>query len=315
MTLPFNVLLSSRWQRTLALAAAFSLFATLAFSSRGAAQVATPPAPVPAGRQVILITGSTDGLGRELARQLGSTGAHIIIHGRNKARGDSVVDEITREGKGSARFYAADFASLKQVRALGQAIIRDYQRLDILINNAGIGSVVPEVRTLSEDGVELRFAVNYLSGYLLTRMLLPLVEKSAPSRIINVASGSQTPLQFDDINLANNYSGTRAYGQSKLAQIMFTFDLAEELKEKRVIVQTLHPSTYMNTSMIVSTGRIPRSTVQEGAAAVMQLVTRSDLASGQYFNVMNPARANAQAYDLEARAKLRALSAQLTGGR
>jgi NAD(P)-dependent dehydrogenase (short-subunit alcohol dehydrogenase family) len=315
MTLSFNGFVSLRWPRKLALAAAFSLFATFAFTSLGAAQVAASPAPVPAGRQVILITGSTDGLGRELARQLGSTGAHIIIHGRNKARGDSVVDEITREGKGSARFYAADFASLKQVRALGQAIIRDYQRLDILINNAGIGSVVPEVRTLSEDGVELRFAVNYLSGYLLTRMLLPLVEKSAPSRIINVASGSQTPLQFDDINLANNYSGTRAYGQSKLAQIMFTFDLAEELKEKRVIVQTLHPSTYMNTSMIVSTGRIPRSTVQEGAAAVMQLVTRSDLASGQYFNVMNPARANAQAYDLEARAKLRALSAQLTGGR
>jgi NAD(P)-dependent dehydrogenase (short-subunit alcohol dehydrogenase family) len=263
-------------------------------------------------RQVILITGSTDGLGREVARRLAADGAHIIVHGRNRERGLALVQEIEQEGKGSAAFYAADFASLDQVRQFGEAILNDYPRLDILINNAGIWASGNDQRQLSADGHELQFAVNYLSGYLLTRMLLPLLQKSAPSRIINVASGAQTPIDFDDVMLEHGYSGSRGYAQSKLAQVMFTFDLARELDGSGVAVFALHPSTLMDTQMVRDAGVQPRSTIDQGARAVLQLATDPDVRSGQYFNVMQPARANAQAYDTDALQRLRRLSDQLT---
>src|SRR5690349_13155433 len=172
-------------------------------SVTAAASVSAQPVQVPAGRQVILVTGSTDGLGREVARRLAASGAHVIIHGRNRERGAAVVEEIQREGKRSAAFYAADLSSLAEVRELGAAILRDYQRLDVLVNNAGIW-VTQGQRQLSSDGHEMHFAVNYLAGYLLTRTLLPLLEKSAPSRIVNVASVAQTPIDFSDVMLERN---------------------------------------------------------------------------------------------------------------
>jgi NAD(P)-dependent dehydrogenase (short-subunit alcohol dehydrogenase family) len=264
------------------------------------------------GRPIILITGSTDGLGREVARRLAATGAHIIVHGRNRGRGLALVEEIERKGKGSAAFYAADLASLEQVRKLAEAILRDYDRLDVLVNNAGI-FLPGGGRQLSADGHELHFAVNYLSGFLLTRLLLPRIVSSAPARIVNVASAAQTPIEFDDVMLGRGYSTWRAYGQSKLAQVMFTFDLARELEGTRVIVNAVHPASMMNTAMVLNAGGQPRSTVAEGAEAVLQLVTAPDLRSGQYFDRMWPSRANGQAYDDEAREKLRKLSHQLTG--
>ena len=265
------------------------------------------------GRQIVLVTGSTDGLGREVAMRAAATGAHVIIHGRNVERGKAVVDAITKEGKGSARFYAADLASLSAVRELAQAILRDYDRLHVLVNNAGLGSASPNGREVSADGHELRFAVNYLSGYLLTRMLLPRLIASAPSRIVNVSSLAQQPIDFNNVMLDSGYTGGRAYAQSKLAQIFMTFDLAEELKGKNVSVYALHPATYMATEMVRRAGVTPRATVAEGADAVMQLLTAPGLESGQYFNGKNPARANAQAYDLAAREKLRTLARKLTG--
>jgi NAD(P)-dependent dehydrogenase (short-subunit alcohol dehydrogenase family) len=266
----------------------------------------------PQGRPVILITGSTDGLGRELARRLGATGAHVIVHGRNRERGAAVVQEIEREGKGSAAFYAADLSSLAQVRELAASIMRDYGRLDVLVNNAGIW-VTQGQRQVSADGHEMHFAVNYLSGYLLTRTLLPLLVKSAPSRIVNVASVAQSPIDFADVMLERSYSGGRAYGQSKLAQIMFTMDLARELAGKGVTVVALHPATLMNTSMVEAAGVQPRSTVAEGADAAMQAITMPGIESGAYFNGKQSTRANAQAYDESARQQLRALSRKLTG--
>jgi len=265
-------------------------------------------------RKVILITGSTDGLGREVAQRLGETGAHIIVHGRNRERGQAVVDEIVKGGKGTAALYVADFASLAAVREFATAITRDYPRVDVLINNAGIWSTAP-AREVSADGHELHFAVNYLAGYLLTRSLLPLLEKSSAARIINVASAAQTPIDFDDVMLTRGYSGSRGYGQSKLAQIIFTVDLAEELAGKRIIVTALHPATLMDTRMVQQAGAAPRTTIAEGADAVMRLVIAPDIASGQYFNGQRLVRANAQAYDSVARGKLRALSASLTANR
>jgi NAD(P)-dependent dehydrogenase (short-subunit alcohol dehydrogenase family) len=269
----------------------------------------------PAAQAVILITGSTDGLGREVARRMSATGAHVIVHGRNRQRGEALVAEIAREGKGSARFYAADFASLSRVRELGQSILRDYERLDALVNNAGIWLAATNDRQLSADGHELHFAVNYLSGFLLTRMLLPLLKKSSQSRIVNVSSLAQSPIDFDNVMLERGYSASRGYGQSKLAQVMFTFDLARELEGSGVRVHALHPATLMNTSMVEEAGVRPRSTVDEGASAVMRLLTATDLESGQYFNGLRPARAHAQAYDEEARTRLRQLSETLTASR
>lgn len=279
------------------------------------AQSGATAAPDTAGREIALVTGSTDGLGREVAYRLAATGAHVIIHGRNRERGEEVVARIEAEGKGSARFYAADFASIEEVRRFGETLLRDYSRLDLLINNAGISLIGERERRLSADGQELHFAVNYLAGYLLTRMLLPRLRSSAPARIVNVSSRAQAPIAFDDITLERRYSHRQAYGQSKLAQIMFAIDLAEELQGAGVTAYSVHPAPAMNTSMILEAGVNPQSTVEEGTAAVMNAVRAEGFESGQFFFEMNAARAHDQAYDASARARLKALSDSLTRSR
>jgi len=163
-----------------------------------------------------LVTGSTDGVGRLVARKLGQAGAHVLVHGRNAERGARVVADIEASG-GAADFLAADFSALAEVRRLVDAAQATVDRLDILINNAGIGTAGP--RQTSAEGFELRFAVNYLAGFLLTLLLLPLIKNSAPARIVNVSSAGQQPIDFGDVMLTRGYSGTRAYCQSKLAQI------------------------------------------------------------------------------------------------
>jgi NAD(P)-dependent dehydrogenase (short-subunit alcohol dehydrogenase family) len=260
--------------------------------------------------KVVLITGSTDGLGREVARRVAARGAHVIVHGRSQERGTGLVEEIGREGRGSARFYAADFASLDRVRAFAEAIRRDYQRLDVVVNNAGVW--LPD-RQVSADGHEMQFAVNYLAGFLLTRTLLPLIVQGAPSRIVNVSSGAQSPIDFSDVMLERPGRASQGYAQSKLAQILFTFDLARELRDKGVTVVALHPATMMDTTMVRSAGAQPQSSVDEGADAVMNLIVSRDLATGQFFDGLRPSRAHRQAYDEDARAKLRELSIKLTG--
>jgi NAD(P)-dependent dehydrogenase (short-subunit alcohol dehydrogenase family) len=259
--------------------------------------------------KTVLITGSTDGLGREVARRVAARGAHVIVHGRNQERGKTVVDEIAKEGHGTAKFYAADLASLAEVRALADALKRDYKRIDVLVNNAG---VLLQGRQVSKDGHELHFAVNYLAGFLLTRSLLPTLTASAPSRIVNVSSIAQSPIDFTDVMLERPGRASQGYGQSKLAQVLFTVDLAAELKGKNVTVTALHPATMMDTSMVKQSGMQARSTVDEGATAVMQQIT-GGVESGQYYNGLQAARPNAQAFDDGARAQLRALSQKLTG--
>ncbi|KPJ84240.1 MAG: hypothetical protein AMS19_01450 [Gemmatimonas sp. SG8_23] len=245
---------------------------------------------------MVLVTGSTSGLGREVALRMGLQGAHVIVHGRNRDRGMEVLAQIN-QGPGSARFYAADFASFEQVRGLAEAILADYDRLDVLVNNAGFGSA-PDERWVSEDGHEFRFQVNYLAPYLLTDLLLPLVRASAPSRIVNVSSLAQSPIDWDDVMIEQDFSGRRAYGQSKLAQISHTFDLHEELAGSGVLVNSLHPATYMPTGMV---------------RAVMHLIESDEIEGGQFFNQMTPQRAHEQAYDMESRRRLRELSRRLTG--
>ncbi len=295
------------------LAAAIAAVALLSVIPNNAtqahAQTIIEPEP---GQRVSLVTGSTSGLGRELALRLGARGDHVIVHGRNEERGAEVVDAVNAAGPGSARFYRADFASFAEVREFAETLMADYDRLDILINNAGFGSS-PDERWVTEDGHEYRFQVNYLSTFLLTHMLMPRLLASTPSRIVNVSSGAQTPIDFDDVMIENNFSGRRAYAQSKLAQIMFTHDLAEDLAGTGIVVGSLHPATYMPTEMVRRLGATPRATIAEGADATMQVVDSDEFESGQYFNGLRPARANAQTYDAEARARLRRLSEELTG--
>jgi NAD(P)-dependent dehydrogenase (short-subunit alcohol dehydrogenase family) len=262
-----------------------------------------------------LITGATDGVGRVVVRALAQQGWRVLVHGRDRGRGEALAREIEQAG-GSATFLAADLASLAEVRRLADAVKQQTGRLDLLINNAGIGSVGSAPgRQTSADGHELRFAVNYLAGFLLTHLLLPLLKASAPARIVNVASAGQQAIDFSDVMLTRGYSGGGAYRQSKLAQILFTVDLAQELEGSGVIANALHPSTYMNTTMVRQSGTTPISTVEDGAAAILQLAVSPALdgKSGLYFNVLREARADSQAYDAEARRRLRVLSLKLVG--
>ncbi|WP_428130921.1 SDR family NAD(P)-dependent oxidoreductase [Bradyrhizobium sp.] len=266
--------------------------------------------------RTVFITGSTDGVGRYVATKLAGQGAKVLLHGRDAARAAAVIEDIGRAGGATPTFYQADLSSLAETRKLAERVLADCDRLDVFVSNAGIGSQNegPQ-RQVSRDGHELRFAVNYLAGYLLARLLLPRLEASAPSRIVNVASLGQHPIDFDDVMITRGYSGSRAYAQSKLSQIMFTVDLAEELKGSGVTVNALHPATYMNTTMVRAGGIAPISTVEQGGAAILHLVSGDDVAgkSGLFFNGMNEMKANPQAYDAAARAKLKALSFQLPG--
>ncbi|HYI31823.1 MAG TPA: SDR family NAD(P)-dependent oxidoreductase [Bradyrhizobium sp.] len=266
--------------------------------------------------KTVLITGSTDGVGRYVAAKLAASGAKVLIHGRDSARAKALIEEIKRAGDGEPVFYQADLSSLAEVRKLAEAVLADHTRLDVFVSNAGIGSRNEgPARQTSRDGHELRFAVNYLSGFMLAHLLLPLLKASAPSRIVNVASLGQSPIDFDDVMITKGYSGSRAYGQSKLSQIMSTIDLAEQLKGSGVTVNSLHPATYMNTTMVRAGGTTPISTVEQGGAAILHLVSGDDVAarSGLFFNGMNETKANSQAYDEAARQRLRALSLELTG--
>jgi NAD(P)-dependent dehydrogenase (short-subunit alcohol dehydrogenase family) len=265
--------------------------------------------------KTILITGSTDGVGRMVAHRLGEAGALVFIHGRDRQRGEETVSAIEAAG-GEARFLQADLSSLDETRSLAAAVSQQTERLDVLINNAGIGSGASGApRRTNAAGCELRFAVNYLAGFLLTSLLLPLLKGSAPARIVNVASAGQQALDFDDLMLTRGYSGARAYTQSKLAQILFTFDLARELEGTGVAALCLHPASYMATTMVREAGVSPWSRVEHGAEAILNLAISPALEgrSGLYFDGLREARANAQAYDLRARERLKAISLELAG--
>jgi NAD(P)-dependent dehydrogenase (short-subunit alcohol dehydrogenase family) len=237
----------------------------------------------------------------------------VLVHGRDPAR----VEEAAREA-GAAGAYVADLASLAEVRRLAEDVARDHAALHVFVSNAGIGSTLPGdgARMESADGYELRFAVNYLAGFLLTRVLEPALVAAGPgARIVNVASAGQWPIDFDDVMLERSYDGTRAYAQSKLAQVMATFDLAERLRDCGVTANALHPSTYMPTKMVLHARGSGVDSVEGGVAATARLAADPELdgVTGRYFNRTAEARADEQAYDADARRRLWELSERLTG--
>ena len=265
--------------------------------------------------KTVLITGATDGLGKAVAHLAARDGAKVVLHGRDRGKGEAAMKEIhAATGNGKLELFLADFADLRQVRAVSKAIIERNPTLDVLVNNAGVGLFGGDSqRQVTVDGEELHFQVNYLAPFLMTHLLLAPLLRAAPARIVNVASLGQAPIDFDDVMLERRYSGMQAYSQSKLAQIMFTIEMAERLREGRVSVTALHPGTFMDTNMVRQSGFAPQSSVADGAAAVFRLVASPEVEgeTGTYYNQLNPGRANAQAYDADARARLWQLSLTL----
>jgi NAD(P)-dependent dehydrogenase (short-subunit alcohol dehydrogenase family) len=267
---------------------------------------------VPLLSPTVLVTGATDGLGRALAARAHGEGWEVLAHGRSEER----LAALARELEG-VRTFRADLASLEEVAGLADAVLGAVDRLDVLVGNAGIGSTVPGdgQRMESADGHELRFAVNYLAEYALARRLLGLLRASAPARIVEVASAGQAPIDFADVMLRRSYDGTRAYAQSKLAQIMLTFDLAQELEGSGVTATALHPGTYMPTKIVTGSGIAPLTPLEHGVDATWRLVADPALegVTGRYFDGTRERRPHGQALDPDERRSLRELSVRLTG--
>ena len=243
----------------------------------------------------ILVTGATDGLGRVVAGDLAARGMDVLVHGRDAERAQAVAAEI-----GAAGVHLADFSSLAQVRALADGL----PHIDVLVNNAGL---ISEHRQITGDGLELTFQVNHLAPFLLTTRLL---ERDAPRRVVHVASAGQERPDFDDLMLEHGYDEWRAYRQSKLAQIMFSFELAQRRPDVESVA--LHPATFMDTKMVRARVGRPASTVREGADATVRLAAEPELeVQGRYFNGLQEARADAMAYDRDARKRLWDVSEQL----
>lgn len=218
--------------------------------------------------QTILVTGSTDGLGRALAGELAARGATVLVHGRSEERGRSVLEET-----GAAALHLADLSSLDEARRLADEVARAHERLDVLVCNAGVGGAAE--RRESADGHELVFAVNHLAHFAIALRLLPLLRRSAPARIVNVASVGQAPIDFDDPMLESGYSRSQAYAQSKLAQIEFTIELAERLGPGAgVTVNALHPATLMDTTMVRQSFGRAMSSIEEGLRPTLRLGAR-----------------------------------------
>ncbi|MGH7622863.1 MAG: SDR family oxidoreductase, partial [Gemmatimonadaceae bacterium] len=193
--------------------------------------------------RVCVVTGATNGIGKETARALARLGATVVLVARSTERAQRTASEI-RDATGNANIHVviADFASLAAVRAAAADITRRFPAIHVLVNNAGRAS---GRRALSADGFEKTFAVNHLAHFLLTRELMPLLRAGAPSRIVNVASAAEAhgPMKFDDLQSERNYRGFTAYGMSKLANVLFTYELAARLEGTRVTANCLHPGT------------------------------------------------------------------------
>ncbi len=262
--------------------------------------------------KTILITGSTDGIGRQAAFVMAAKGNRVIVHGRNPQKCTDTVQWI-REGteNKATEWICADLSSLNEIRGMAEEITQRFKRLDVLINNAG---VFQRTRTLSRDGYELTFAVNHLAHFLLTGLLLNLLLSSSPARIVTVSSMAHaSAIDFDDLQGEVSYSGYQAYAMSKLANILFTFELAERLKGKNIAVNCLHPGV-IDTKLLHAGWGLGGAPVSVGADVLVYLATAPETESvtGKYFSDKQIQEPAAIAYDDGVRKKLWEISERLT---
>lgn len=250
-----------------------------------------------------LVTGSTDGHGRLVALGLVERGWRVLLHGRDEARGRAVLEEA---GEGGHELLLADLASLAEVRRL-VAEVAERAPVSLIVNNAGV--ISPERRE-SEDGAELSFAVNHVAHVALTEQLVR--EGAGVERIVSVASIGQAPFDWDDPMLERSYEPYRAYCQSKLAQICWTFDLAEPWSARGITMDVLHPATLMDTAMVRDNlGRVS-TTAEEGAAATLRLI-EDDGGTGRFFDGDEEVRAIPAAYDADERERIHRLTKRFLG--
>lgn len=269
--------------------------------------------------RVVLVTGSTDGIGRQTALELARIGATVLLHGRDAARASAALDDIrAATGNESLESYAADFTSQRQVRALADAIRAKHDRLHVLINNAG---VFTRRRTLTGDGLETTFAVNHLAPFLLTHLLLDLLKAGAaaagaPSRVITVSSGTHHSgsIEWDNLQGEKQYDGYSAYARSKLANVLFANDLAGRLKGTGVTSNSLHPGA-IATKLLRAGWSGGGASVQHGAATPVYLATAPEVegVTGQYFVDRQAVAPSSSARDRKLQAELWRVSEQLVG--
>ena len=275
--------------------------------------------------KVCLVTGANSGIGREACVALASMGAHVVMVARDPARGEAALREVrSRSGNSGGELMLADLAVQESVGELARSFSRRHRRLDVLINNAG---ALYSERSVTPDGFERTFAVNHLSAFLLTNLLLPALRAGSPSRIVNVASRAHRrggPLDFDDLQSERRYIPFRVYGRSKLANILFTYELARRLEGTGVTANCLHPGVVRTgfaqgekgaTGMFFRLIRPLMLTPRKGAETLVYLAASPQVAgvSGHYFVGKKPVRSHRRTYDTAAARRLWTVSAAMTG--
>jgi retinol dehydrogenase-14 len=264
--------------------------------------------------KTILVTGATDGIGKQTALELARQGHHVLVHGRNAARGARIVAEIKNATHNAhVDWLHADFAVMAEVRRLAAEINARYERLDVLINNAGV--LMPQ-RTLTPDGLETTFAINHLAHFLLTNLLLEKIKHSAPARIITVSSGMHrgARIEWDNLQGEKNYTGYDAYARSKLANVLFAFELAARLAGAQVTSNALHPGV-IHTKLLHAGSQPGAEDLARGARTSVYLATAPEVAgvTGKYFENSREAVPAPLAQDKRLRQEFWRVSARLVG--
>jgi retinol dehydrogenase 14 len=274
--------------------------------------------------KTVLVTGATGGIGRATAQGLAALGARVAITGRDPARTEAEAREIGAATGGQVEAFAADLSSQADLRRLAGEVLRRLPRIDVLVNNVG---GYWDTRQVTADGLERTFALNHLAPFLLTNLLLDRLLQSAPARVVTVASNAQAlgRIDFDDLQAERAYSGSRAYNQSKLANVMFTYELARRMRSARVTVNALHPGVVNTGFGAEDPGVVQRLLVPflrplmkspaQGAANSIHLASAPDLdgVTGRYFVNRKPRRTAEASYDTAAAAHLWQVSAHLVG--
>lgn len=274
--------------------------------------------------KIVLVTGATNGIGYEAAKTAAGMGAMIVGVGRNPQKCADSAAQITRlTGNAAVEFLVADLSMQAQVRQVADEFKRKYDRLDVLLNNAGGYFAKREV---SQDGIEMTWALNHLNYFLLTDLLLDVIKASAPARIVNVSSGAHTGakrINFEDVEFKTGYSGWSAYSHSKLANVMFTYELARRLEGTKVTANALHPGFVAtgfghNNGGVMRTGmsliqKLVAKQPEQGAATSVYLASSSEVegVTGRYFDDSKEKRSSGASYDVSAQQRLWELSEQM----